>query len=334
MMQRNSIRIVISVLMPLIIISMLSGCDLPNETENISDVSPSPAAPVQFSFSSVNYALTCDAKAFLGDYLDEYHSFIDAITECNESFTFSSVEAKRRCLAVVCQFPLYTFCTPFDNDYYRVKTQISFKIDSSEFKNHLSVFDNTVNDYISGLIADSNPRNQNLLELYKYISSKTFINSEDYDNIYSFVIEGKGNDEAFAKSLAYFLTLAGFDCLSVKQMSDLNTYHNWVILNLDGNYYNLDPVYENGITSGNGLSYFMMSDAKIYSLGYLSDYSSGEYDNYSTVHYNCTNTDYDSYFSNVSHWKSDGKGSLLLSYGFKETYNVSLNIDSFLPVSG
>nr|MDD6335606.1 hypothetical protein [bacterium] len=56
------------------------------------------------------------------------------------------------------------------------------------------------------------------------------------------------------------------------------SFHAWLQVKLDGQWYHLDPTFENGDTQGTGLTYFGMTDAQRADAGgYVAPFQVGVY---------------------------------------------------------
>ena len=85
-------------------------------------------------------------------------------------------------------------------------------------------------------------------------------------------MELSGICQSFASAYAYLCLQCGIDAVPTSGMTEDYVCHEWALIELDGNYYYVDPTYENG-NGGKGLQYFgITSDQRQSVDGYITEY--------------------------------------------------------------
>lgn len=293
---------------------------------------PQPEVKTPAEFTMNHFALTEDAKAYLGDFGDEYQSFVNSILAYKDSFTFQDKDAKKTVLGVIGQFPLSSLCQPFDNDFDTLETAIAYKDKKDAFDQKVKAFE----DAVSGIMAENNLEGftevEKALYLYQTVSSYSYSDAGASD-CYSFITEKKGSSFGFSGALSYLLNQAGCTTQLATGTTDSNKDHRWVLFKANGQYYSMDPTFENGANGGKCLSYFAMSDEKREKDGCSVPYSTGENGYFKSDVNTCTDQQFDHIFADVSSFKLDQKEHILyLSKGGDE-FTSTVKTDTFQTIN-
>ena len=235
------------------------------------------------------YTLSPYVEGFLGDDLHLYRDFIDAIYAYDpviEGFE-SQLQFEKVWMVVLSDFIpsqkllmsyLYTE-EPFVYDDGTVT--VGFRLDRDEHMNILAAFDGKMNDILSGVRLDA-AEEEKAKYLYSYVASDMHYEFTLGDTFYDAIMGGFGICGDYALYLETLYCAVGLDCMGVHSWDEPTVdAHAWVIANIDGEYYHIDPTFEStgpGAWMGElGYSYFGMTDERRRETGIIGEWEPDVY---------------------------------------------------------
>lgn len=125
-------------------------------------------------------------------------------------------------------------------------------------------------DKVTGIIENCLHKGDNELErvfaLYQEYSGMVMYDADlmpEKDSPYFAIMNNRGTGQSIAGAYVFLLLQAGIKANVCGGLTyDRTVAHEWCIVSIDGEYYYMDPTFENGDTGGLGLSYFGMSTQK------------------------------------------------------------------------
>jgi len=160
---------------------------------------------------------------------------------------------------------------------------LNYTCTEEEYSEQLATIDNKFDEIISRL-DDSMSDKEKALAVHDYICANFYYDSTlgTFD-MYNFVVNGSGVCQAYMLTYNYILNKLGIDSYAVIS-DDIN--HTWNIVNLDGEYYQVDVTWDDytyQLLGWANHNYFMLTDEEIYS-------THGDWYTYEDV--SATDTDY------------------------------------------
>ena len=143
---------------------------------------------------------------------------------------------------------------------------------------YLKLVDDSMDDFTKALVL------HDALVLNTYYPD---VNVEGRGDTYTCMIEGYGVCEYYSACYAYLLAQCGIKCELVMSPQ---LVHEWVRAKLDGEYYNIDPTWDDYKPEQTGKLnhlYYLYSDVDYpghYGYGYIHPADSEKYDNYDNLH--------------------------------------------------
>lgn len=314
-----------------------SGTSEVSETSDAPTASPTATPEPTFApaeYVADDYAITSDAKEYLGDLFDEFKSFADAVNSYSTSFNFSSGDAKKTISSVANQLPMAEYLKNLDTDFSSETMKLTYTVSKDEFDKAKADASAAVKKIIEDNITVNMTVAEKILVLYKYCASLKY--SQDTNAcVLSALSTGETSDYGISKTFSYLLLQAGIDNKLISASLDSGDYHHWVAVKLGENWYNFDPAFENSFSAGNGLKYFAMSDDKATAAGIQAPFVIGE-DDYSTTENGlCTDISLDDIFDGCTSWKlSESRHLLYIATDASENYTKAINLDTMTAVIG
>ncbi len=184
----------------------------------------------------------------------------------------------------------------------------------------------SVESLLNGSIGAGHNYLETLLSLYKTVAQFQYADTSS-PSLYRTLAEQKGSAEEISTAFQYLLTQVGYKAQLAYAPS---AAHYWVVVEVDGNHYHFDPVFEAAATDGLGLSYFGMSDmAHAASIG-SSGYTVGFGDLAENTTGLCTFDTFDALFSNVTAWEADlSSHTVAVQFGFEADSTTEYSTKAF-----
>lgn len=192
-----------------------------------------------------------------------------------------------------------------------------------------AILESAVTDAVENVLFEESNTLETMLALYRTVSRDFLFEESENTSLYRMLVEKKGGTHEFAAAMQYLFAQANIPAYLAE--SDTGDFtHTWVIAEYKDSLYHFDPVFENGVTGGCGLTYFGMSDAAHEHTGCGPKYTTG-FDTLSAENSKlCPETTFDDLFTSVTDWQTD-----ILSHDISLFYNfetavaaLTLNTDT------
>ena len=336
-------RLLISCLALLVLPFALTACSSPSGESD--DLIPTPApepapgdpgfleepesseepAPEPCVFHTDRYIVSQDAAEYLGNARADYEALIDTICAGETSLVIEDIDSAEKAVAVFEESPYRAFAEPTLTDD---AIQITYSKTGSA-----DAFDEAATYVVESAVYSESNTLETALGLYRAVSSGFIFEENEENSLYRMMTEKKGSTAEFAAALNYLFNQNGIESRLASGTAD--DTHFWVVAELDGQLYHFDPTFENGATGGAGLSYFGMSDDTRVYTGCALPFTTGRGDYAETHDALCTDTKFDTLFTDVTGWECDVRAHFLyLAYGFEEDYLTSVSTDTFTAAAG
>ncbi|MGN0172938.1 MAG: transglutaminase-like domain-containing protein [Acutalibacteraceae bacterium] len=276
-----------------------------------------------------HYVMDTDVEKCAADSVKEiYKTLVDAIYQRKEKVYLSkSYDDNLYALSILKSNPAYFVVknTSFFDNHKSVKIEYNYK--KSKHNEILNYIDNEYLDILNEIIKPNFNELDKVLAVYRYFSSRI---EYDYDWLDGFnmsdekylypdiaVYEALKNNKGVCHSYAYLCHYA-FQQLGIKSfcvtgdMKNSDEGHMWLLVEIYGKYYHIDPTWDRGIDEQVGLEYFGMTDkerAKDLTLSYNNidiDMDFGEI--------SCTDTAFSGFHnSDILDFNFDVKGKMIVT---------------------
>lgn len=273
-----------------LVMLLLAGCarqeaePVVNEpqTETVSDLEP--------------YVYSFDPHVISKVYIEAYgtdieglfYGFCDAVLEgrktfpCPDDMTFHRLfSIARNCL------PVASYCIDEDAAWTADGIgHITYTMDDAKLIQTVNAFKDKVSSFIEGSVPYQEDDFIIAIELLTALAHKDRVDEDglDLNKIlqimpYRAIMEDEGICQELAGEYIYYLLQTGIDALTCSGLSaDKESAHMWVLAELDGRYYHVDPMFT--VEYENSLAFFGLTDAMREQYGDFprSAYSYGEVD--------------------------------------------------------
>lgn len=206
-------------------------------------------------------------KELYGEEIEEdLYRLIDAVLAREESCDF---DVSNEAVISDLQFITTLICPLFDklvNDYSFEAGTVSFeyKYDKAQHDEVINKFKDRIEYIICSSVKETDNQTMTALAIYHYYSGIITYDYAAMDDIYADVstyralVEYEGVCQSFAGAYAYLLLQCGIPAVDISSYNK-NLAHAWTLVKLNGNYYHMDPTYEEGY-GGAGLKCFGMTN--------------------------------------------------------------------------
>lgn len=237
------------------------------ETETVPETEEITVEDDSYVFEYKEYVMSDMFRETMGENVSNaYKNFIEAIEngetefECSDEDTFLWMMGQ-------CAYNCNPCVAEFVNELYFEDGvgYFEYNIPEEEFRKKQAEFETIVTDIINGAgIKKDDSELEKALLLYLYI-----IENYDYDYVaaetytvdqlsaYRLFTEGKGICQEIGIGYAYLLMELGIDAAGSGGIGEDGIGHEWTIVHINDNYYNIDPTFGLGTKT---LAYFMMTD--------------------------------------------------------------------------
>lgn len=170
-------------------------------------------------------------------------------------------------MALYCPIRSYTYiCSEDESIVYTIKPK--YTCDSAQAAAMKSELDTKADEIISSITDDMTD-----MDIVKLFHDYIILNcdyrqqSENYDNAYGALIEGKATCEGYSRAMAFLCGKAGIVCELVK--GNVPEEHMWNMVVIDNAWYHIDLTWDDPILSVYdkdyvGYYYFNLSDDQLY----------------------------------------------------------------------
>lgn len=205
---------------------------------------------------------------------DELNGFVEAIFNREYGYTYDSATKYFFYdigINVSC-FPLLDELVDeyhFDSDNNTI--YLTYKYDEDEQALIVENFKERIEEIINSCVEETDNDTMIAIELYHYLSSNSVYDHDAIDghhdvSAYRMIMENAGICQSFSGAYAYLLMQCGIQAIPCSGYNDSDA-HEWVYVKLDGEYYHMDPTFENGY-AGTGTVFFGMTNDKRAESGY------------------------------------------------------------------
>lgn len=217
------------------------------------------------------YVLPYRIKEEMGEEYALYKSLISAyLSHGDTAEGFSSEEQFVRVWGVALEYyyPLTKIASTYrDSDtpyvYKDGCVTLFYKEDKTACDGYIKAFESEINGILA-LIDEGDTEIEAARKLFEYV-----VNDMEYDgelnggSMYDIVVtEARGMCGAYAKYLCLLLDQVGIRCEQVSaEPNEAGVYHAWVAAELTGNWYHIDPTFQEDVPS-DVFDYFGMSDSE------------------------------------------------------------------------
>ena len=255
------------ILILLINLLFLVGCQN-NNASNINEEEINEIDIKEYEYIFNPHVISKEYLLIYGDDIKNYFfDFCDAILLKKDSFICDTKEKFYQLLMISNScFPLALELINKDKTYIdNGICHLIYNYDYDELDNKINEFKMKVTNFINDSIKYECPDYIKAMELYTNISNK---NKYDYsstlDNIldlrsYRSIMNNIGICQEIASEYIYYLLQVGINGITCSSLNkDDSEAHEWVLINLDGKYYHIDPTY--AINYPNSLFFFALDD--------------------------------------------------------------------------
>ncbi|MBQ1326184.1 MAG: hypothetical protein IIY52_09255 [Solobacterium sp.] len=249
----------------------LSGCTAPEHTADAPAGSESPAVtePAPFVYEFNPHVLSREYTVIYGPEIEPlFYGFCDAVLEGRDTFPCPSLEVYHQILtiAVVC-LPVADYC--IDKDSIRVENGtgfIPYTMDHNQQTELVQQFRSRVYEVITAAVPYQEEDFIIAAELLTAVANKDDIDEDGMllENSltirpYRAIMENKGICQEIAGEYIYYLLQTGINAVTCSGLSrDKETAHMWALVELDGDYYHVDPMFT--VQYPDSLAFFGLTD--------------------------------------------------------------------------
>lgn len=224
-----------------------------------------------------HYVLNTDVEKCASDHVKEtYNKFIDAIYSCEKNVYLSdSYDDNLYALVIAKSNPAYFVVkdTSFSSD--KKSVTIKYKYKPKKQKEILDYIDNEYLSILNSIIKEDYNDLDKILAVYHYFSNRIEydydwlegLNMSDDKYLYPdiAVYQALKNNKGVCHSYAYLCHYA-FQQLGIKSfcvtgdMKNSDDGHMWLLVEIDGKYYHIDPTWDRNDDGTVSLRYFGLTD--------------------------------------------------------------------------
>lgn len=280
--KKERLSIITGMRLPVFVLILLlaSGCgeNTDKDNTNAGKDDPGPvimsetekASPDEFEYSFNPHVISEEYKTIYGEGIDEeFFSLCDAILMKEKTFPCSSKERFHQLLSISNScFPLAQEL--IDKDGISVDDgvcHLAYRYDEKETDEIILTFKNKVADVISSAVPYEEPDHIKAMELFTAVANKD-VYDESYtleDSLklksYRAVMNDIGICQEIASEYIYYLLQVGINAIPCSSLNaDRSEAHEWVLAELDGRYYHMDPTY--ATNHPDSLFFFGMDDVQ------------------------------------------------------------------------
>lgn len=135
-----------------------------------------------------------------------------------------------------------------------------YRYDMEQHEEIIKNFKDRIEDIICSSVMETDNQTMTALAIYHLYSSSIEYDHEAVDDFnaditpYRALVEYEGICQSFSSAYTYLLLQCGITAVNISSFND-DAAHQWTLVKLNGNYYHMDPTYEEGY-GGEGLIFF------------------------------------------------------------------------------
>ena len=252
----------------LLFLFFLSGCtaqkkedhsEVPTEqTEEAVSVieEESEAEMIPFAYQFQPHVISDEYIRAYGEEIEPlFYAFCDAVLNGESTFPCPSTEMFHQVLGIarVC-LPVASYCIEEDDVYVKDGVgHIAYRMDQKELKQTVESFKARVTEVIKSAVPYQEEDFIVALELLQAVAKKDIVDEEELAEEgllrglsimpYRAITENIGICQEIAGEYIYYLLQAGINATTCSALSrDKENAHMWVLMELDGEYYHVDPM--------------------------------------------------------------------------------------------
>lgn len=245
-------------------------------TPTTPTLTPLPSQDV-WAYTFDRYCLSKQAEQFLGTDIEAFRKVIDALYAGNQSVTIGQVRDWDYLRRIIMEFFVpsnlldieryKTDDAPIEYDKASGTVRIFYTLEKQEYLNRIVDFCNLIEDIINGYVTHPQDDALTAMQLYAYVvNSMTY--ELDYNLcVYDAFLTGTAYCQTYAGAYQFLLWQMGIPCWLSAYVSQQEG-HMWNIVLLDGEYYHMDPTWEDR----NSFYMFGMSDAYCKATGHSTPF--------------------------------------------------------------
>lgn len=197
---------------------------------------------------------------------EKIYVLIDAVLAREESCDFDVKNSE-----IIWDFGLIIqqICPLFDKlvSDYSFESGVAYfeyRYDKAEHEEIIKNFKDRIEDIICSSVMETDNQTMAALAIYHFYSRSIEYDHEAVDDFnaditpYRALMEYEGICQSFASAYTYLLLQCGITAVNISSFVD-DLAHEWTLVKLNGNYYHMDPTYEEGY-GGEGLIFFGMTN--------------------------------------------------------------------------
>lgn len=141
---------------------------------------------------------------------------------------------------------------------------LEYRYDKEQHDEIIKEFKDRIEHIICSSVMETDNQTMAALAIYHFYSSIIEYDHEAVGDFnaditpYRALVEYMGICQSFSSAYTYLLLQCGITAVSISSFND-TTAHQWTLVKLNGNYYHMDPTYEEGY-GGEGLVFFGMTN--------------------------------------------------------------------------
>ncbi len=241
----------------------------------VPTIKPTPSPEPELLYAFNPYALPSDAKAYLGDKMQDYKLLVDALMQHKEKVLLGKGAASAALSCLYAEFPLSVLLSDYTIDQKGTTVSLRYVYDAAEHEACIQAFQTRVEAVIRSTAKPSYNDCERALALYRWTAQNiTYTDGNDVTP-YHALMDGHGICQSYAGVYRFLLLQMDMDSLSGSAFMTNDTAHEWNIVRLDNAWFHMDTTFENGTTQGAGLQYFGMTDAQRLQSGALDPITTG-----------------------------------------------------------
>ena len=274
-MKKSILVLIITVLL------VFSGCGISNPNQDESKINTNTTVPATTEFKAIekinHYVLNTDVQKCASSKVKKiYKKLVDAVYKRQEKIYLSkSYDDNLYALIILRSNPAYFVVkeTSFFNNHQSIKMYYKYK--KPEHDDILNFMDEEYLNILNEIIMPEANELDKVLAVYRYFSSRI---EYDYDwldglnttdekylypdiSVYEALKTNKGVCHSYSYLCHYAYQQLGINSFCVTgDMLDGSGEHMWLLVEIYGKYYHIDPAWDRGEDEQVGLRYFGLTD--------------------------------------------------------------------------
>ena len=200
---------------------------------------------------------------------EDMYGLIDAVLAREESCYFDENNSEIIWnLGMIVQqvFPIFGILVS-DFSFESGVIYFEYRYDMAQHEEIIKNFKDRIEDIICSSVMETDNQTMAALAIYHFFSSRIIYDYEAMDDpdadvtSYRALMEYEGICQSFAGAYTYLLLQCGIPAVNISSMNG-DSAHEWTLVKLNGNYYHMDPTYEEGYGGGGLICFGMTNDVR------------------------------------------------------------------------